>query len=216
LNRPQKLTSSTKAVVWSNEQQPFGENTPFLTAAGFNASKQLMLVANGGPNYSYIVQASTNLSRTNWVSLITNSAQFAYTDLLASGFHSRFYRELGGQVSGSVGVTNNLRFPGQYFDAESGFNYNMMRDYDPTLGRYVENDPIGLAGGLNRYSYGANNPTDWIDMLGQCIGKAHVIIIAILSLNAAEPSSPYAFEPSVPAPYEHGDDSLKRREDNIL
>jgi RHS repeat-associated protein len=42
----------------------------------------------------------------------------------------------------------NLRFPGQYFDAETGLHYNYFRDYDPSLGRYVESDPM-LRGGID-------------------------------------------------------------------
>ncbi|WP_276156135.1 RHS repeat domain-containing protein, partial [Pseudomonas aeruginosa] len=60
----------------------------------------------------------------------------------------------------------NLRFPGQYYDAESGLHYNYFRDYDPETGRYVESDPIGLAGGLNTYVYVEGNPLAYVDEWG--------------------------------------------------
>ncbi len=63
-------------------------------------------------------------------------------------------------------VEQNLRFPGQYFDRETGLHYNYFRDYDPRIGRYVQSDPIGLAGGLNAYTYVLNNPLRYIDPLG--------------------------------------------------
>jgi RHS repeat-associated protein len=63
-------------------------------------------------------------------------------------------------------ITNNLRFPGQYYDAETGLNYNYYRDYNPVMGRYIEKDPIGLRGGMNPYWYVQNNPVNWIDPFG--------------------------------------------------
>jgi len=60
----------------------------------------------------------------------------------------------------------NLRFPGQYFDAETGTNYNWMRDFDPRLGRYIESDSVGLLGGLNTYAYVKGQPLTLIDPYG--------------------------------------------------
>jgi RHS repeat-associated protein len=60
----------------------------------------------------------------------------------------------------------NLRFAGQYFDAETGLNYNYFRDYDPASGRYLESDPIGLSAGPNTFGYVRGNPVALSDALG--------------------------------------------------
>ncbi len=72
----------------------------------------------------------------------------------------------GEVVNETAQVDQPVRFPGQYSDGESGLYYNYFRDYDPSLGRYIESDPIGLAGGLNTYGYVVNNPLRYIDFLG--------------------------------------------------
>lgn len=66
----------------------------------------------------------------------------------------------------SVQFEYNLRFPGQYYDAETGLHYNYFRDYDPAIGRYVESDPIGLRGGINTYQYANANPVKFLDPAG--------------------------------------------------
>ncbi|WP_175645585.1 RHS repeat-associated core domain-containing protein, partial [Pseudomonas sp. KK4] len=67
-------------------------------------------------------------------------------------------------------VEQNLRFQGQYFDDETGLHYNTFRYYDPEVGRFVTQDPIGLDGGYNLYKY-APGPTGWIDPLGLSCGS---------------------------------------------
>jgi RHS repeat-associated protein len=59
-----------------------------------------------------------------------------------------------------------LRFPGQYFDGETSLQYNYFRDYDPSLGRYTESDPIGIDGGVNTFAYVGADPIRYLDSLG--------------------------------------------------
>jgi len=59
-----------------------------------------------------------------------------------------------------------LRFPGQYFDEETGLHWNFFRDYNPSTGRYLEKDPIGLRGGINVFAYVQNNPAKLSDPFG--------------------------------------------------
>jgi len=58
-----------------------------------------------------------------------------------------------------------LRYAGQYADSETGLHYNLFRYYDPQVGRFTVQDPIGLEGGWNLYQY-APNPLSWVDPLG--------------------------------------------------
>jgi RHS repeat-associated protein len=77
------------------------------------------------------------------------------------------YKPFGeADVNPNSSVVNNFRFPGQYYDQETGLHYNYHRYYDPSPGRYLTADPIGLYGGINLYTYVLNNPVNYIDPLG--------------------------------------------------
>lgn len=62
----------------------------------------------------------------------------------------------------------NLRFPGQYYQAETGLNQNVFRDYDPLTGKYLESDPMGIGPGVDTYSYAHNRPIWLVDPEGLC------------------------------------------------
>jgi RHS repeat-associated protein len=68
--------------------------------------------------------------------------------------------------SDGVAITYNQRFPGQYADVESGLFYNYFRNYDPVVGRFVQDDPLGLVAGNNLYAYVGSNPFGYVDPYG--------------------------------------------------
>jgi len=87
---------------------------------------------------------------------------------------------LGEAVIEKQDIPFNLRFPGQYADAETGTHYNYKRDYDPRTGRYLTSDPVGLEGGDNTYAYASNDVLGAIDFLGlssQVAGLPAVVIM---------------------------------------
>ncbi len=69
-------------------------------------------------------------------------------------------------ATSAPGQVNNMRFPGQYADSETGLFYNYFRTYQPNQGRYTQNDPIGLAGGWSRTAYSKANSLSFFDPLG--------------------------------------------------
>ncbi|MEI2808361.1 RHS repeat domain-containing protein [Albidovulum sp.] len=75
------------------------------------------------------------------------------------------YLPFGGVHVATGGI--DLRFPGQWFQAESGLHQNWMRDYDPTTGRYLEPDPLGLVDGASVYGYARQNPGRYVDPRGE-------------------------------------------------
>lgn len=101
----------------------------------------------------------------------------------------------------SIPFVFNLRFPGQRYDSNTNFNYNYFRDYDPSTGRYVESDPIGLGGGVSTYSYVGQSPLQGIDPFGlQAVPISPVTpgLPPLLpnqnpaSSNALDPADPYS------------------------
>ncbi|CAI2398546.1 Cell wall-associated polypeptide CWBP200 [Serratia ficaria] len=109
-----------------------------------------------------------------WYHTDLNSAPLEVSDaagnLRWSGNYDTFGKLQGQTVEGAARrngaqYDQPLRYAGQYQDDESGLHYNLFRYYEPEVGRFTTQDPIGLRGGLNLYQY-APNPLGWVDPLG--------------------------------------------------
>lgn len=86
------------------------------------------------------------------------------------------YRPFGEVFSVTGSASNNLRFPGQYFLIEAGLHYNWNRHYDPTLGRYLQPDPLEFVDGASRFAYALSAPTMEIDPEGLQIWNWKIIL----------------------------------------
>jgi RHS repeat-associated protein len=84
----------------------------------------------------------------------------------AIGWSATYHAFGKATVGANSTVANNLRFPGQYYDQETGLHYNWNRFYDPKTGRYITADPIGLKGGINYYLFANGNPINKKDPKG--------------------------------------------------
>ena len=96
------------------------------------------------------------------------------TTLAGTKVWSAVYLPFGG-VHVTTGAPIDARFPGQWFQTEAGLYQNWMRDYDPTTGRYIEADPLGLVDGASVYGYAGGNPGRYTDPSGEFIPIAVVI-----------------------------------------
>jgi RHS repeat-associated protein len=97
----------------------------------------------------------------------------------------------------------NMRFPGQYHDSETGKNYNYFRDYDRSIGRYIESDPIGLSGGINSYGYVWQSPLAYFDLLGlECwwLDQGNAVQCKPTGLRRQKPTQRYVSKEFFPAP----------------
>jgi RHS repeat-associated protein len=95
------------------------------------------------------------------------------------------YLPFGG-VHTSTGALPTNRFPGQWFQSESGLHQNWMRDYDPTTGRYLQADPLGLVDGASVYGYVKQNPMRFIDPRGEFIWLIPIIAGILLDAVVSE------------------------------
>ena len=114
----------------------------------------LFLRDSSGYNYFHNDSLGTPQKITNKSGTVRWQAQY-------SGF--------GKATETPAGVQNPIRFPGQYFDPETGLHQNFMRDYDPAIAAYLGQDPYGILTGANRYAYAYGDPVHLSDPTGEIV-----------------------------------------------
>jgi RHS repeat-associated protein len=106
-----------------------------------------------------------------------------------------------------VRFASDKTLPGQYFDEETGLHHNGFRTFDPSTGRYIQSDPVGLTGGLNTYGYANNNSLSFIDPDGLSpiavpIGIGIGVLVTVAAINNSNtengPSLPDIEFPELP------------------
>lgn len=154
----------------------------------------------GGPEQDYVYLYGKLLARLDTASAgAAPTVYYVHTDALGTPqamtnanqqiVWQASYTPFGTATITQQSIVNNLRFPGQYFDQETGANYNLNRFYDPNTGRYISADPTGLAAGTNLYAYVGGNPLNYIDPWGENRNAPP---------NASDPNGPKA--PGLPGP----------------
>ncbi len=129
-----------------------GQGAPKTDTVYLNGVPVASIPAGGGVSYLHTDRLGTPQIATNGAKTPDWGATYEP------------FGALDGLPSGSI--TQNLRFPGQYADAETGWYQNGFRDYAPLWGRYLESDPIGLTGGMSTYNYVNANPSSGTDSMG--------------------------------------------------
>ncbi|WP_255953081.1 putative T7SS-secreted protein [Streptomyces odontomachi] len=139
--------------------------TPVVSAPDTPTSS---LATLDGPSPATASEATTEEIASRFFAIITDlvgTPTELVDDQGTIAWHSR--TTLWGTTTWNRSATTYtpLRFPGQYFDPESGLHYNYFRTYDPETARYLTPDPLGLTPAPNPVSY-VDNPHVWADPEG--------------------------------------------------
>jgi RHS repeat-associated protein len=137
-----------------------------LIAENDNGSVTDYIYADGRPIADLQPESKTTPNQINYILADRLGTPQLAVNSVGTTVWRTTYQPFGTTGSTTGSIIQNLRFPGQYADTETGFNYNLNRDYMPNLGRYLESDPTGLRSGPNTFQYANSNSDKFIDPSG--------------------------------------------------
>ncbi|MEM5549089.1 RHS repeat-associated core domain-containing protein, partial [Pseudoalteromonas fuliginea] len=145
--------------IWDNDQLigecQHGEYNWYINLP--NQFHPVALIKQGEVYYYHLDQLNTPRFVTN------NKAEVVWEN--QADVYGYEEPEAESNFNKEISFTQPIRFQGQYLDEESGLHYNRYRYYSPKQQRFINQDPIGLVGGINHYQY-APNPVNWVDPFG--------------------------------------------------
>ncbi|MCK4761896.1 MAG: RHS repeat-associated core domain-containing protein, partial [Candidatus Aminicenantes bacterium] len=110
-----------------------------------------------------------NIDKTGWYSYVKDQVGTVYKVVSLGNkqiIDNRTYDTFGNLVNQTGSSKGNLGFQSKYYDHESGLYYFYNRYYNPTNGRFINEDPIGFWGGINMFRFERNDPINRIDPYG--------------------------------------------------
>jgi RHS repeat-associated protein len=151
---------------------------------------------------------NTATPATYWVSVDHLNRPVKMTTSTKASVWDAIWQPWGGihAITGSASL--DARFPGQWFQTETGLHYNWHRSYDPTLGRYTQPDPLGFVDGPSVYGYAKGSPQRWVDRDGRnpsaiaiagCLAQPQVCaLVFITAVVVSQCSSKPVRKPAIP------------------
>ncbi len=156
LRRTKTTNGVTTVHMWDGDNIIADLDGNYALKTGYARAHDLSTMYNAdGDEWYYIMS-----DRGDTIQMYNDTSETNY-----------LYDAYGNQQTETTSDINPFRYSGEYYDAETGFTYLRARYYDPTIGRFISDDPI--RDGLNWYAYANNNPIMFVDPWGLWAEDVH-------------------------------------------